>query len=195
MWRGCDSSWKSLSRPTKWDVETIQNLFKIVFCLFLNDCFALGLCCISVHQLNSSERLSGCLLQKGKYQNRISRHLNGTQCCLQTKRFSIGRQMTPTRVCKKQLWPSHSVSAALTAVCVPLASLTASLFSTFTSASTSSCCLFSLWLVLCLPSFFSPCWSIHWPDWQVITSQVTAAYSKSWEVIKIYFNFFIFLQD
>lgn len=39
---------------------------------------------------------------------------------------------------------------------------------------------------LWLPPLFL-CRSIYCPDWQVITSQVTAAYSRSWEVIKVFF--------
>lgn len=104
----------------------------------------------------------------------------------------ISIQRWETRVCF-QPDHLHLPLSTLTAVSVSQASLWASLSQ-----------LFSPYLTLDLSyTFFSPsipvtgadlwlpplflCRSSYCPEWQIITSQVTAVYSRSWEVVKVGF--------
>lgn len=112
------------------------------------------------------------------------------------KSHQFGIHRWGTRVCVSS--PAVSVSLCCSDGCVCftglIMSLSVSAFLPCTSPSISSSYI-SLSISETGPDLWLPplylCRSIHRPDWQVITSQVTAAYSKSWEVIKVFFFFFL----
>lgn len=107
----------------------------------------------------------------------------------------ISIQRRETRVCFQ---PNHLrlPLSTLTAVSVSQASLWASLSQPFPCTSPSISHMFSS---LSIPVTGADLWlpplflyrSIYCPEWQIITSQVTAVYSRSWEVVKVGFFFFL----